>query len=443
MGLKEAFLMARRSDNCFVILILTFSLSHTLSFAQEIPFIPRENVIFAALNQLQREVAIRDSMKEAQLRLLEGGFVEEETKKGGFSFRDLASRTHPYLTLQTRFDDNVDTSALTRKSSLINTITPGLKTNFIGKGKSLNLDIHTDNRYYNNRPRSNSQSATIDILSNFSMGRYILSISEGYFTNYISTPEFGVKTDEFTFYWKNTFNSTLGCNFNRIGFDTGYKRIDYDYEPNSGLDNDRIEETYNFNQYLHIATKTRLLLEYSHGRIKYTHEPPTSKDYTYNDFSLGLTGVPSSKLTGLLSTGYKEADYKEDDDYRDTTFTGNLGYNVSERTNFNFLLKYVIHEEATKQNYYIQKDFKLTGNHRLAFNPKFKLSLSYEADFYDYIKMADFSKENATHTWILGLSYAFRKWLDFSLNYTRKKTASNVDANYHQNIFLFKTQAKF
>lgn len=429
--------MGKSLSTFFIILVFILWAIPKISLGQQIPSLVRENLILVTLNQLQTtEEAIEEAMKEAQLKVMEEKLIEAKEK--GFSFKDLASRAHPYLTIQTKFDDNVDSTPTTRKSSLINTITPGLKMNFRGKGRSLNLDMYIDNAYYNNRSRSNSQGITTYLLSNFGIERYTLSISDNYFSNYISTEELGI--NQVTNYWKNAFSSTLGRHFNRIGFDVGYSRTDYFYEPKSDA-NDYTDETFSFNQYLRIATKTRLLFEYSRGRTKYPHVP--TSDSNYNNFNLAATGVLSSKLTSMAKMGYKVTDNKGAADTRDTTFTTDVGYRVSDRTNLTFTLKHSIHESATKSSYYIQDDFKLSGNHRLAFNPKFNLSFGYEADLKDYPKKAGFTGESNTYTWNFGLSYAFRRWLDFSLTYTNEKITSDVDTEYNRNTITFKTQAKF
>jgi hypothetical protein len=412
-----------------------------VSFAQQFPFSPRENAIFTALNQLQaREEAIRDSIKDAQMKLIENRVVE--TKANVVFFKNLASRTHPYLDLETQFDDNVDARAGLKKSSLINSSKLGLNMNFSGTGKFVNVDMHIDNVSYNNRPRSNNLESEIALTNNFILGRYNLSIYEDYFNNYIAKPHFGIKKDQFSYYWANTFGYTLGTHFNRLNFDIGYKRVDYDYEPDYSS-SDKINETYSFHQYLLIATKTQLSLEYIRFQEKYKHPFDSPADYNYNNFTLGLTGVLSSKLTGSANIGYKISDYKIGIDHRDLSLEGTVGYKVFERTDLALALNHLIHHETNVADYYIENSFEIGSNHRLAFNPKFNLSLGYKIDCKEYNKKTDLDPGSRIDTFSFGLSYAFRRWLDFSLTYNYSKTNYKDVVGYDINTITFATQAKF
>lgn len=429
----------------FVILMLVLSLDCKVLFAQDVSPASRENLIFATLDYLQekqkannREKLINEAIKESEKKISKG---EIEKKEKVFSFDNLVSHTHPYLTIETKFDDNVDSTKL-KKSSMINKFTPGLKMNFRDGSKYLALDVHIDNELYNNRRRSNSQNLDTQILTAFNIERYILTIFDDYFNNYVSGKEFGVDNSKVENYWSNTFSSILGRSFNRLGFDLGYKRTDYDYE-SAFSNNDRTEEDFTFNPYLRISKKTRALLEYTHKRIKYTHNQPPPDDSNSDDFNLSLSSVLSPKLTGLAKIGYKLSDNKVSDNARDTTLKGDIGYKISKHSDLALSLKHVIHEPATKSSYSIENGFKLTGNHRLAFNPKFNLFLSYELDDFDYSKNIGFTGKTHRYTWSTELTYAFRQWLDFSLKYDNTKNISNVSTEYSKDVITFKTQARF
>lgn len=415
------------------------------AFAQELalqepPGIHRDAIILFTMDIMAREAAMRGVLDNTQLISSQGRNIEGKERTP--FFKNINATTHPYLTLATTFNDNINNSPQ-NKSDLINNFTPGLKVNFEGYKKNLRLDTFIENNYSNNRPSSNIQGFTVDTLSNFGIGRYALAVSDAYFTNRISTPELGIKIDENPFYWKNSFNASLGRSFNRAGFSLGFDRVDYDYEPSRGLANDRFEETYSFNQHLRVAPKTVVLPEYSYGRTVYIQSPYPSKESKFHNFNLILTGVVSPKITYATIFGYKLTDQKVGDDVRETVFTEELSYNTSERRNFGLSFKHVIHEEATKSDYYTEYYFKISANNRFAFNPKFNLSFTYASDFVGYTKLADFTKKNEIHILTLGLSYAFRQWLDFSLDYARTLTHSNVEDDYHKTAITFKTGARF
>lgn len=436
----------QRSCRLIILILSLFSfLRPKLSFAQQSPFTPQENAMFIILNQLQeKEAAIRDSMEEAQMRLMKSSLKEkrvEKVREGLVLFKALLSRTHPYLTESVSFYDNMDSQKDFKKSSIVNNFTPGLKMNFRDRAKSLRLDFYINTSLYNNRRRSNRQSAGSEAVTTFNIRRYMLTISDSYFSNYVASEEFGVDDHDFDKYWQNSISSTIGRHFNRIGFDLGYKQTILENELLL-KDSDSIQETVNFNQYLRIATKTQLLFAYNYNRAKYTHRIDPDDSQSKN-FNLSLAGVLSSKLTALIETAYVLTDQKTGDDSRGITLNGKLGHQISRRSNLALTLSRSINESATKANYYIGNSFNLSGNHRLAFNPKFNLSFNSGASYGRYPKKADFTQKNETYTLGLGLSYAFRQWLDFSLDWAHTKSESNVSIDYSANTFTFKTQAKF
>ena len=429
----------RKNSHRWYFIILILSLWPNMSFAQQLAFSPRENIIFVTLNRLQdKEEAIRDSMKEAQMKLIKDRYIDMEVSRvKGINFKDLASRTHPYLSHQAVFNDNIDAKQDNKKTALINTVKPGLKMNFNGKGKTLKVDMFINGSYYHNRPRNNLQETEMDLLGNFSLGRYILSLSEDYYNNYIA------KIPDFAHCWRSTFTSLLGSQFNRLRFDIGYKRSDSDYEPDHSS-SEQTEETYSLNQYLLIATKTRLSLEYSYGLLKYKHKADSSGNSRYNDYNLALSNVLSAKLTDLIGMGYKVSDSKTGNHNRDFTLTGNIAYRISERTNLALNLSHLFHMEKDEAGNSIDRGISLSGNHRLAFNPKFSISFGGGASYHDYTKAADRAGESDSYSLNLGLAYAFRYWLDFGLDYAYSKTNyESAPVSPHNNTVTFKTAARF
>ena len=86
----------------FIFFFLFSFLCPTMSLAQTVPLVSRDNVILMALSQLQarEDTIIRDSMEEAQMKLLQGALEAVRGKKdaeaiGAFSFKKLPSQIHP------------------------------------------------------------------------------------------------------------------------------------------------------------------------------------------------------------------------------------------------------------------------------------------------------------------------------------------------------------
>jgi len=416
------------------------------------PFLVRDNAILGTFQQLQgeKDKAIVAAFQDAQMQLLESEFKEAKSRHS--LFEGIKLHPHPYVTWEAALDDNRDNTIHERKHSFSNRVLVGAKTNLRTKNVTTVLDINLDHTHYHNRSRSNLNGGQVNLQNYFNIGRYAFSLSDALYSTYTASEDW-VDEDVFKRYWSNTLSATLSRDFNRLGFSAGYSRVDYRYKKQYGTsetvddhtvyDDDRSDETYKFNQYLKVGTKTRLLLNYEHGRTIYRYTLPVLKDYNYDDLGLGITGVLSPKLAGSFQVAHRLADYKEDDDYKRTTFTTQISYMMSMNTDMSLSWEHRIHGPGTETNYYNEDNVQLSGNRRLSFNPKFKFSYSGGVDHYRYTKWADFTKHITKYTWGLGLTYSFREWIDLSFNYDNYQYKSNVEMSYKNNIFTFKTQAKF
>lgn len=457
-----------------VIFTLLSSFIPSISFAQQIPFTPRESIIFNTLNQLQeKEAAIADSIQEAQMKMAEGIVLKNQVKEavktssqtsnqGGFSFKDAAHQIHPYLSTSIQTDDNVYLNP-SKKSDSIYSYTPGLKFNSATANSSLNLDVHTNNKYYRHQATNgsgqtvslspqatsntvaqtinNSQDINASILNNISLGRYTLTLSDEYFSNYISTPEAGIKVDNLAFYWKNQIGTSLSRNFNRIGFDIGYLRSDSYYDENNKALG-QASESFTFSQYLKIATKTRLLFGYTHSRV--TNARNVSQNSNADDYTLSLTNVLSPKISSLTSVDYSLQDNKGTDDLSSLALSATAAYRLSDRSNLSLNLKRSLSMPAkTHENFYNDTTINISGNHRFAFNPRLNFSFLYSADYINYPKSNAFTNEIDTYGYTLGLTYAFKQWFDFGFEFKRTRVNSNYSNDYNDNTFTLRSDARF
>ncbi|MBP7216858.1 MAG: outer membrane beta-barrel protein, partial [Candidatus Omnitrophica bacterium] len=407
---------------CFIIFWVLSS--SALSFAEQIPIISRENAMFAALNQVQqREAALKESLKAAEGKLLENAVIRD--KKTVSFLQDLAKRVHPSLSIATQYNDNVDSAQHDHQGILSSSVNPGLNMNFYGRGKSLSLSASLANLRYNTRRVNNSTTGSMGLTASLGLDRYTLSIAENISTNRARAKTFGVETQGFAYYWQNQFAALLGRQFNRYGFDVGYNRTTYRYDHSPSRANNRFDEVYSLNQYLRLAPKTKLVFNYDHGRTQYQHKsslPPTSN---YNTYSVDITSALSYKLTGLLNVNYTSTDAKNADDSSELGFGIDMGYRVSDRFNFALNYAYSRSNPATDSAHAVTNSFGVSGDHRFAFNPKLSSSFDFGVTFLDSPKTDIYKHKSATFTWGGGLSYAFRKWLDFSFDWSTTKVHSN------------------
>ena len=444
----------QRLTTFFIVLIT--ALWAEISGAQEIYFSPREELMQIMLDQLQEkreglrklqtgftrrigEEAIEKIMPEAQLP--EKGKKEyKEKKPKTFYLKKITSRVHPYLNTETSFNDNVD--ALPKKrSDLGYTSSTGFKTSLMGQRRSLNLDAHMDNYYHERHPLDNTQSLGVSSAAAFGVGRNTLSVSNNYFTNWIANTDFGINEDEYTYYWSDALGFAWARNFNRLGFELGYGRSHSEYEETYKI-SDGSSDTFTVGQYLLLAKKTRLSLDYSCSLDK--SERVHADDSRSDSYSVEIAGVLSPKITHSLTAGYQVTDPKEGADSRGKTFAMNLAYRVSNRTNLSLRLGHSIHKDkGGAENTLVGSTFALSGTHRLGFNPKLSLNFQNSVGYQEYPKNGSDDNDSRLYAVGLGLGYAFRKWLDLSLDWSHARMDSNLGTNYNQNTVVFKTVSKF
>lgn len=433
-----------------LVAVLTLGIGES-GFAQQIAFQSREVTIFNTMSQLQkREGAYNSAIQEAQLKAMEKPLVHRASASGNKGskvsqntfFSSLAQRTHPYLNVGVTQDDNVKTTPV-KRSDTTTDISSGLKMNFYAGPSSTSVDARIDSTYNKHYPDgNNAQDATVAVSTNQIIGPYTLSFSDTYSSNYIATPEMGIPVDNLAFNWQNSVSTSLSRNFNRYGFNVGYSRGDSYYDQKN-IGSEAADEAWTLSQYLRVATKTRLVFDYLHGRTTSHHSAFDSTNSNNNVYTLTATGVLSSKVSVLTKISYASTNNKSGTDTITRVFGSDLAYRFSDRTNFGFSYSGSLLVSGNKASNSVDNSFTFSGNHRFAFNPKLNLSLSYSIDSSASPKAEIFIGESNTYTFNSSLSYAFKQWLDLSLGYTRTKAASNNSDDYHDNKFILKAQAHF
>ncbi len=435
----------------FIGTLLIFGIGE-VSFAQQIPFQSREVTIFNALNQLQeREGAYTSSIQEAQLKALEQQMARQlpsavnrqaAAGSGNEFLSSLMKRAHPYVSVSVAQDDNVKSTPV-KRSDTKTTITPGFKMNFYSGPSSTTLDASISSSYNKHyADGNNEQTASTSISTNQILGPYTLSLSDSYSSNYISTPEMGIPVDTLAFNWQNTVAASLSRNFNRYGFNVGYSRGDSYYDQRN-IASETADESWSLSQYLRIATKTRLTLDYSHGRTTAHHTANEGSNSNNNSYALTATGVLSPKVSALTKISYASTNNKSGTDTITRSFGTGLAYRFSDRTNFSFSYTGSIAVSGSKSSNSVNNSYAFSGNHRFAFNPKINLSMGYTIETSAYPKKEILSGELNTYTFDSSLSYAFKQWLDISIGYSHTKTASNNSNDYHDNAITLSAQAHF
>ena len=415
----------------------------------------RDNMMSVTISYLEqkqesqkREQAIKEALKgETYLDSSSDGVKTER--------KSWLSNFHPYLTEEVKNDNNVDETESRRKSSIINTITPGMRFNLRDKQKTFTTDLSLTRVVFNNRGGSNRTYADARSALNYSLGKGMLTIADSY-NNYfdpetrligsqVRSNQDNPDSDQIGTLrnWKNTFVAGYGRMFNRLGFDTAYQRTDYD----DSEDGDYYEDKVSISPYLNLSKKTRLISEYYYKRKIYprTENPQHS---IYNSISLGATSALTPKTTALIKGRYEKASRRNAADYEDYILNGSIGYKINQRSDISLAYEYDNHDSVSDAEVYKRHVLDLSGNNRMAFNPKFRLFYGLSLHYKDYPKFTDSagfpdSRIDKTYKTKLGCAYNFSSWLDFSLTWTHSKFDSNKQENYTKDVIAFKTEAKF
>lgn len=445
-GNKDIFVRILAVVFCFIFSWLK------ISIAEEIGRPSNEDIMSATLNDLaqkqhsrQREMQVLQSL---QLAELETSAQVENIEEKDSPMKLFAEHLHPYLSEEVKSDNNVDAVEEQRKSSIINTVNPGLKYSLRDSKKSITSDINLTSVLYNNRRDANWQKAAASFVLNYKLGKGIATIADNY-SNYFE-PELRVtgqqqrdnseqnlnNSADLTRSWTNDFSVAYGRAFNRFGFDAKFLRSDYEVWH---ADTDSVTENYEFSPYFKLSNKTRILGKYRYQQVEYPHEdaPDNSRSHLIEGT---IASAISAKTSVSLTAGNTVTYNKVSSNYTSPTFSGRLGYKISQRSDIAFGYLFSIYDYTIPINSYTINRFSLSGNHRFGFSPKWSFQYGVLANFKDFTKTV---QEDKTYLFNLGLSYAFRKWLDFSLQWVHTKFESNIDESYSKDTIAFKTQARF
>jgi hypothetical protein len=458
-----------RNTAVFFFAVFTILFWPTASYAQQIDFSARDEIMLMAIEQLKEEQQLsgseisfssREEVISTAINQLEGNkqaldkpIEELKTSKPQTSKKEtpgiglvnsylkkITSRLHPYLSAGAAFNDNVN-STRKKRSSLLYATSAGIRGSYTKGVSSFNLNAIMNTTYYERIAAQNTQDLTVDTSFNFGVKRNTLAIANSYFTNYIAADNLGIKTDQQICYWTDALSLSWGKYFNRIGFDIGGIHSQTSYEDDYKT-SDTTSDFFTIGQYLIIAKKTRLSLGYYYKRYKYEWTP--ASDWKTDSFSLELASVFSPKITGAFSVSYDTKNFKEGNDSRTRSFGLGFAYRISNRSNLSLGLNHVVYDEAYGVTDYSTEDaFGLSGMHRLAFNPRLSLSFQSSAAYKDYPKRQGPHNDFTMYSIGLGLNYAFRQWFDLSLSWQHSRKYSNIDTNYNQNGVLFTSTARF
>lgn len=402
----------------------------------------KEATVSTALDEAEagRMEAISEAVEVAEKEI----GVVEGAEREGFAVSAILSHLHPHITIGTEYNDNIYAEA-DKEGDIIITLTPGFKFEPVGGDRFLKLlAISAGLTYYLDHTEHDRQDLTCSLVASSKLGQHSLAIANEFETGSVSVSKIQAEGADYVDYWKNLTEVILGANFARLGYDIGYLRRTFDYEGAYSLKMDRTEEVYSLIGYFRIAPKTRLLLEYDRGRTRYAKEPAPSKDSGSDQISLGVTGKLTAKLIGLVKAGFKYHDYEAAEDYKEVTYSGDIKYKYSDRTDILLSFMRTAHETTyATEDYCKRNEFHISGKHRLAFNPKFSLIFGGDLEYYSYPEKAAGEREDEVYGFGLGLGYRFKRWITFNLSYNYNERVSNQGYDYNNNVVTLTVSASY
>ncbi len=445
------------------------------AWAQTASSAGREQLMLATLNQLQegdksikgaRENAIKETIQELQLNQAQASQEKENREYVRHAATSkIVVQAHPYIGQNTSYWDIADPRNDKHHVTIFNE-TPGLLLNFLGKDKFVNLDFSVSDSRDVGRSDNRDTSAQVNLASSFVLNKYTFSVTDNYFNNYIAGRDIGINSKVFNYYWQNDFGMSLSSRFNRMGLSLGYKRTDTNYKKSTGSIPDTDADTdgqlvaqsgtsssvdvFSLASDLKIAPKTTLSFGYDYGLNNFleraTDVNGNSGNSYYNTYSTSLATVLSPKITASQGANYTLTHYRSTaaSETKTLGLPFGLSYAITDRTDLALTYTYTHHFEGNAANYYHETAYGISGNHRLAFNPKLKFSFSCKWDTTAHDKLAGPTQVKKARNFGVGLSYAFRQWLDFGLTYTYKRYDYNYnDDDYGKHNVQFSTNARF
>ena len=211
----------------------------------------------------------------------------------------------PWGQIKLQYDDNIFLDRENKKSDFIVTLTPGVAAYLPFGDNSLKLDYHVD---FDRFMQNTSQNATNHYLS----GNLELNWSNLTFNIYDNfSRAFERPNTETTTRIKvqdNRAGITANFQKDRLGIQLGFENFKRDYITPAYDQFDRTENIYSLMVTHQTFSKTKFLLEYDFGDIKYDHST-TNSDSIYHQLLVGAIGELTPKTTAAIKVGTQFRNY--------------------------------------------------------------------------------------------------------------------------------------
>lgn len=339
-------------------------------------------------------------------------------------------KLYPILNVEERYEDNIFQLANDAKGDFVTTATPELLLEFKCSGRNI---FYADYKYeilrfdrYNRDDRENNKfKARFEIYG----PDYFLKLRED-FKEVTTTSTYAEYFDD---YRLNDASATLGGDFNNVSFETTYQNLDYDYKTIDSANNYN-EHLFDLTAYYKIFPKTKALLEYDFGKIKYDNDK--TRDGDANEFLAGIKGELSQKMTGTIKLGYQSRDYEARKDWEEAVTYTNVLYEISQKTKLDFTFeRKPVESTYTTENYYQTDQMFCRLAQKLTEKTTASFNVLYSYDKYPVTEGAATGRQDDIWGAKIALDIDTRRWLTSGVSYEFKKRNSNVSSyDYENNI---------
>ena len=350
----------------------------------------------------------------------------------------------PWGQIKLQYDDNVFLDRQNEKSDFIVTLTPGATAYLPFSNNLLTLDYHVD---FNRFMQNTSQNATNHYLS----GNLELNWSNLTFNIYdnFSRAFERPSTEDVTRVKRQDNRAGITANFqkDRLGIQLGFENFKRDYITPAFNQFDRTENIYSLMVTHQTFSKTKLLMEYDFGDIRYDHST-TNSDSNYHQLLVGAIGELTPKTTAAIKVGAQFRNYKDSGvpDFNTLVIYSDMMHKFSDKDALKLSFTRTAEESTYQNNSYYELN-NINGTYDHFFTPKLLgfLTGMYEQHTYPHESTEGTETKNRDDKYYsagAGLKYYLQKWLTLTLQAEHVIRDSNFSLfNYRDNLITLTAKA--
>lgn len=358
----------------------------------------------------------------------------------------------PIVSVQEKYDNNIYLAPrVGRKASLINRTMGGL--GFTKEGSRLNIKgAYTLEGLFYSRSHRNNDAVHHNANMNAEYklaGEKMLSFGDRYeATTDQATSQLTARAKRVLNVANIAFESPLKGKFG-YGINAQHTVNDYLSPNNKTLDRDEVlaglDLTYR------LQPKTKLLLAYQFGSLKYKERTLAGiGDAVYSNVDAGLTGNIAPKLTGKVTGGVQFRKYRHElANASNSGTTGGYGaqlnWKPAQKTEVILFGKRSNVESVYADSRFYTSTLNDLSVSRELNKVKFTLGGSYESVRYpEEVAGSNAKRRDSNYNGRVVLDYNIQKWLKVSIGDTAKSRLSNERTNnYYDNVVTMELKGKF